>query len=643
MKNITRPPTDTRDQETTGLQLKATGLATNVQSTRAIEALKGETVVPAFISMKSIEDLQQNPEDDNRPYRFFVPSYQRGYRWGKAEVSALMDDLSIFFDNQKVDYCLQPIVVKLQENGTYEVIDGQQRLTTLLILLQYADPSKSNDYYSITYATRPHSQELLQSLNVDYSETPEQEDNPDFHYMALALKTIQEWARAHGKDRQEMNCFLKIFRKHTKIIWYELPADNDNNKSIDLFRKINVGKIPLTNAELVKGLLLSNNGFSADTKRAIANEWDHMEHRLQDDALWCFLTNDIDEYLTRIDLVLDIWLKTEGNAPVIDHVRNPYAVFNYLYDADHKQEEQDLLRDMWQKCKSIFANLEYWFDNRELYHLIGYLIAKRGARGKTDLLNLYAELANRDKSDLHEHLRTLIRKDINPDQIANLTYSDGNKTRDVLLLFNLLTLNNSTSSLMRFPFANYKKEQWDLEHVHATAGGPPKDEEVNRDNPSASREMFFKGVLGLLTDVTEDKSNENRLNSSEIRAVEDFINRGNFDEQTCKKFWEQYQTGIENKIGDQDSIDNLALLPRKLNRGYRNASFIEKRRWIISADRDTIFIPPCTKNVFLKYYTDNPIDFTLWSHEDREAYLNGEKYGIITTLKSYLCDGKDEQ
>ena len=169
------------------------------------------------------------------------------------------------------------------------------------------------------------------------------------------------------------------------------------------------------------------------------------------------------------------------------------------------------------------------------------------------MLNLYAELANRDKSDLHEHLRKLVRKDIDPDQIADLTYGDSDKTRNVLLLFNLLTLNNSTSSLMRFPFANYKKEQWDLEHVHATAGGPPKDKEVSRNGsqviqPSASREMFFKGVLGLLANITEDGGKENRLDSSEIRAVKDFLDKGDFDERTCDDFWKQYQTSIENKL-----------------------------------------------------------------------------------------------
>lgn len=600
------------------------------------------------ISMKSIEDLQQNPKDNNRPYRFFVPSYQRGYRWGKAEVSALMDDLSMFFDTENVhnDYCLQPIVVQSRKDGSYEVIDGQQRLTTLLILLQYADPFKSDNNYSIEYATRQHSQIFLHSLNADFTATPEQEDNPDFHYMALALETIREWAKEHGKDRPEMYAFLSVFRKHTKIIWYELSSNDDNDEPIDLFRRINVGKIPLTNAELVKGLLLSDDAYNADAKRAIANEWDRMEHRLQDDALWCFLTNDIDgEYPTRIDFILDIWFKTQNDMAVIDHAHNRYAVFNYLYNSNQENGKHALLHDMWQACKNIFANLEYWFENRELYHLIGYLIARRTKSKKIDALDLYAQLTNCDKSALQERLRALISEDIDLEHIADLTYNDGNRTRNVLLLFNLLTLNESTSALMRFPFDRYKKERWDLEHVHATAGGPPTDKEVDRNgsqtiSSSESRQMFFEGVLGLLSNVAE--GNEGSTASDEIHAIQDFLSKGNFDEQPCSDFWEQYRTIIESKLGDQDSIDNIVLLSSKLNRGYGNASFIEKRRWIISADRNTTFVPPCTKNVFLKYYTDNPKDFTFWSHEDREGYLKGP-HGIISTLTAYLCNGKDEQ
>ena len=272
-----------------------------------------------------------------------------------------------------------------------------------------------------------------------------------------------------------------------------------------------MGKIPLTNAELVKGLLLSDDGFDANEKRAVANEWDRMEHRLQDDALWCFLTNDIEgEYQTRIDLILDIWLKAQDDAPAIDHTHNCYAVFNHVYGGGHDNGCQTLLRDMWRSCKEIFANLEYWFENRELYHLIGYLVARRKTDKKTDVLDLYAQLSNCDKSELRGRLRTLIGKDIDLEQIPDLTYNDSDKTRNALLLFNLLTLNASTGALMRFPFDRYKRERWDLEHVHATAGGPPTDKEVNGNgsritSPSESRRMFFEGVLGLLSNATRER------------------------------------------------------------------------------------------------------------------------------------------
>ena len=80
-------------------------------------------------------------------HNFFIPNYQRGYRWEKQQVVDLLDDLKEFIDNTEGNssnfYCLQPIVVKLcdtetlkaeQLNSTndnniwYEVIDGQQRL-----------------------------------------------------------------------------------------------------------------------------------------------------------------------------------------------------------------------------------------------------------------------------------------------------------------------------------------------------------------------------------------------------------------------------------------------------------------------------------------------------------------------------------
>jgi CRISPR/Cas system endoribonuclease Cas6 (RAMP superfamily) len=86
---------------------------------------------------------------------FFIPSYQRGYRWDKQQVEDLLDDIYTFAtkkkETEKEFYCLQPIVVKKLKDEEkainnldnskewYEVIDGQQRLTTIRIILSYLE------------------------------------------------------------------------------------------------------------------------------------------------------------------------------------------------------------------------------------------------------------------------------------------------------------------------------------------------------------------------------------------------------------------------------------------------------------------------------------------------------------------------
>jgi uncharacterized protein with ParB-like and HNH nuclease domain len=75
--------------------------------------------------------LQQ--ENDKPKYNFFIPAYQRGYRWDEEQVEDLLNDLLEFITTSKSreeKYCLQPIVVKQLVDGRYEVLDGQQRLTS---------------------------------------------------------------------------------------------------------------------------------------------------------------------------------------------------------------------------------------------------------------------------------------------------------------------------------------------------------------------------------------------------------------------------------------------------------------------------------------------------------------------------------
>lgn len=124
--------------------------------------------------------------------------------------------------------------------------------------------------------------------------------------MANAWREIERWFQ-----NQSMKAFTlttkidEAFTDRVQIIWYEVDADEE---PISMFTRLNIGKIPLTNAELVKSMLLKDLGTGDERRRKeIALQWDGMEKDLRDDSLWYFLTNvSAEKYQTRIDLVLDL-------------------------------------------------------------------------------------------------------------------------------------------------------------------------------------------------------------------------------------------------------------------------------------------------------------------------------------------------
>lgn len=96
--------------------------------------------------------------------KYYIPEYQRGYRWEQTQVLDLLQDLYAFFigDTKGQFYCLQPIVVKKKQMNDelwYEVIDGQQRLTTIRIIMQIYDQLNSTclpPYHISTPSCMPH-------------------------------------------------------------------------------------------------------------------------------------------------------------------------------------------------------------------------------------------------------------------------------------------------------------------------------------------------------------------------------------------------------------------------------------------------------------------------------------------------------
>src|SRR5579859_4442268 len=203
------------------------------------------------ISLKTVYDLRVNASDE--PIRYRIPAYQRGYRWTATQVTQLLEDIREFTqrENPKPEefYCLQPLVLRANEDGAFEVVDGQQRLTTLLLILRHFNERQVAKYrlklYELEYETRPNLRGFLENPVVEQASS-----NIDFFHIAQAVKTIEDWFTTKESEVEQIKTG---FLKNAKVIWFQLSS---TEKPVAAFTRLNVGKIPLSNGELIRALFL---------------------------------------------------------------------------------------------------------------------------------------------------------------------------------------------------------------------------------------------------------------------------------------------------------------------------------------------------------------------------------------------------
>lgn len=538
---------------------------------------------------------------------FFVPSYQRGYRWGEVEVTRLLDDVC---QNGKKNYCLQPVVVR-KKNDVYELIDGQQRLTTLYLIYRYmknVNPFFSEPSFNLTYQTREQSADFLKTLDMS-----KQEDNIDFWFIANAYKTIQKWFEQDLQIRV-MHIF-EYFKEDVKIIWYEV---GENEDAISLFTRLNIGKIPLTSAELVKAMFLSRDiseNMSREKQEEISLQWDNIERELHNESLWYFLTNSVkSEYQTRIDLVLDLISGKDGA------IREKYYTF-FKFDEMRKDVSLD---DIWKKVYQTFLVLKGWYEDHDLYHKIGYLIASG-----TSLHKIFALSKNKKKDEFNTSLDELIKKSVaisgNYSELSYEKNLDRNRISTLLLLFNVESVRKTDGHAQRFPFDKFKRNKgnnvtWSLEHIHAQQSEGMKTQEV------------WKKWLELhLPSIENLKGNHGDL----LNEMQNAIDMPKLERSVFETIQQKVLNllSVSGNTEYMHSIANLALLNTADNAALNNSTFDVKRNAIIEMDKRGQYIPFCTKMVFLKYYTpsaDNQLQF--WGQADRIAYVKA----INTVLSDYI-------
>jgi hypothetical protein len=616
--------------------------------------------------------------------KFFIPSYQRGYRWGKTQIEDLLSDIweyekRVTSESTKVAgdyYCLQPLVVKFRpKTNDWEVIDGQQRLTTIHIIMKCLEPQLKSielGYFQISYETRPEiNNKFLETLDDQY-----RNENIDIFHMANAADTIQEWFQKQGifgvTKLKWLQRLLENNNGNTRFIWYEIPSHHD---PIEAFTRLNMGKIPLTNAELVRALFLGKSfnteQFDHDsTQLRIAENWNIIEHQLHRSEFWYFVHNNHNAPTSRIEFIFD-QITQRYLSSLDDHSKPSWTedqnrIFHYFYNQFNPTEQpqtnpksSEHKEKLWKDIRDFALTLDEWFNNRSLYHLVGFL----QNQGEHEIHKLHAESLKLHKSEFQHYLKKLIFKavfkselssdntaqSIITDFIQNVTYSNSNKQqlRNLLLLFNIATLELNDDFSIRFPFNSYKIQKWDIEHINAVASKPSRLEDQRAwfskiiefhqqndnfaneiENHKEAQEQFANSII--LQDPQFGFKSTVRGFNININTI--------IDSNQFTNFFDAFYSIITSiffsseQSSNLDGIGNLTLLDQSTNRGYQNAPYPLKRKIILDTAQKGTYVPLCTRNVFLKAYSSKLNNMLMWLDTDQSDY----EAEIIDTLNKFF-------
>lgn len=562
--------------------------------------------------------------EDIAGMNFVIPDYQRGYRWSKQQVKDLLDDIEEFMlhhdkENSNEIYCIQPLVVMnrfketelltlihhsesiqgvkdlIKKETAWEVIDGQQRLTTIYLLLQYLG---ENNFYSLEYTVRKGSEKFLRQI--DFTK---HDDNIDYYHICQTLNTIKEWFDSKEKER-----FKSTLLKKVKFIWYE----STEAKPINVFTRLNIGKIGLTNSELIKALILNSSNFDSNNQydirirqQEIALQWDDIENKFEDDQFWLFLHKKDEKFEMRIDWLFNIICeKNLFNLNLSDNdlgekEKDKYRTFRYFYHKFRQKNsnQSTTITEVWSEIMKLFNCFNEWYNDVLLFHYIGYLVELgdqveelyykwEELKVRNDFLNNYIipRIRRKLKYKLEQHYEgETVEKKAEPPKTG---------CKPTLLLYNIQSIINENlryenaskyqiGVFRKFPFHLYKTEKWDVEHIDSHKQNNLEDEMDKRDY-----------LLSSLTDIKDKET---------IISIIDYLKASNTE--NTKKFEELFKK-IENiELGERDSINdtsaisillsenekdmiwNFALLDQGTNRSYKNAIFPAKRRTIIGKNQ----------------------------------------------------------
>ena len=633
------------------------------------------------LQLKSVQDICDGPKN------FYIADYQRGYRWGKDEVEALLNDIYEVYkkDDSGQKYCLQPLVVtenkecvfsaylekdgvkkQKSKEGCHELLDGQQRLTTIFLIIEIIKQlieDKRNTYRIYYELVRPIDREFI--ANTIKREKGKGDiikqwfcGKSDFNsnYQDVYRRKTRDYEKGDFKNpnwqKKELEKYLNVIYTNLVFIWYEVKEDVNE----ELFRKINKGKIELTNAELFKAMLLNDeNARTGEERREleqISFEWDKIEQSFHNDEFWFFISNDHSEERTRIDYILEVYARSLDKEKNYNIEKERYSFLVVQDNLNKKTCDFNSIKEVWKEIVSIHDKLYSWYQDNELYHNIGFLVACEGktrTAASESIVDLYVSKAKADIKKMRQYVLKKIKEEFCQvakkiksgkenestdnidlkDLIASIDYNNVSKAdlRKILLYSNIFpiikvfkkfeeskkkakeaakktngdidkSLQKSLNEIFleRFPFKKYYLIDWDIEHINPREPIKEIEKAIAVFKDEEEKEVYKNAIIDYLT--AKD------CNGKELEEDANLL-------QIC---WEK-----NSPEDGKDDIGNLVLLDSSTNRQYHNAIFGYKRSCIIQREKTGKYVLPQTRKVFLKYDDAKP-ELIEWNENNQKEY-----------------------
>ncbi len=583
-----------------------------------------------------LQDLfSLDPKDgvlgQNQCTKFYIAPYQRGYKWAcdgpNPSVSILMKDLLDAFHAKDPEYYLQYITVKKSSyNGesVLEVIDGQQRITTLTLLFNVISHIlKSNEapvsHAKLVYGIRPKVAEFLAAFDFknlegiidkpwkSFLEESSDHDEQDIYFLYAAMQKMH--FELKGQDVAGFSVYLL-----TKVLVIVNVVDKDVVGE-RIFRNLNSNKVDLTGTELLKGLLLTTGprqipnpqvtvSFKELTQRrnVLGKQWDTMVSWVNKKDVGSFYFGGTAD---KMGALLE-FLAVSMDASFEKGFTGRVALFDFFHT---KIKSPDIgAGKIFASLKGIYETFRDWYGQDDIYNAIGFLsIALR----PNELRGAMISWLGMTKTEMKDDLKTRIKGSL-PKSIEDLDYNrDSGKIRILLLAI------NSVAAASRFDFFSFKEEKWTLEHIF------PR-------NPNFIHRELTKEDLQFIREIGKDKLAGFDPLSLKAYGEED----GNF-----MVIWDCFMTKLASekctldnrekellvafmRSEKLDAIGNLALLTHGDNSSNSNGMFDRKRHNLVSRISKGSFVPHHTFIVFSKLISSsmNP-NLRIWSERDIRAHF----------------------